>query len=232
MNAAGEGAKRADWIPETSGWCSPLPLGLGVQSGPGSAAPTLLSRCRPFHSWTRQRSTSGPPYRLGGASPSGFDCSGFVRFVFHAFGVQLNRSSGTQATQGDEARRAGEIQPGDLLFFRIRLEAGSATWGFSSGEGQFIHASSRGGPGVRGVKIARLDSSFYAKRLVSARRVMTARGGTDGTPASEPVKAARGRIPCARPERSNEARLGSGGPPGNIPFRGRRGVYWEMSCAR
>lgn len=161
-------------------WGSASSSAQEVAHAPFEVVPSLLDRAKEH---------IGAPYRLGGASPSGFDCSGFVRFVFQAFGVQLNRSSGTQATQGDKVA-SGEIQPGDLLFFRIR---GSRIGhvGIYLGGGQFIHASSRGGPSVRGVKISRLDSSFYAKRLVSARRVMAARGGTDGTPASAPVQAAR-----------------------------------------
>jgi len=161
-------------------WGSASSLAQEADYAPFEGVPSLLEKAREY---------VGTPYRLGGASPSGFDCSGFVRFVFRAFGVQLNRSSVTQATQGDRVA-PGEIQPGDLLFFRIRGNRIGHV-GIYLGGGQFIHASSRGGPSVRGVKIARLDSSFYARRLVSARRVMTARAGPDGTPASAPVQAAQ-----------------------------------------
>ena len=149
-----------------------------VAHAPFEAVPSLLGKAKEY---------LGAPYRLGGASPSGFDCSGFVRFVFRAFNVQLNRSSGTQATQGEKVA-PGEIQPGDLLFFRIRGNRIGHV-GIYLGGGEFIHAGSRGGPGVRGVKIARLDSSFYARRLASARRVVAARGGIAGTPEPAPVQA-------------------------------------------
>lgn len=161
-------------------WGSASSVAQEVAQAPFEVVPSLLDKAKEY---------IGVPYRRGGVSPSGFDCSGFVRFVFRAFGVQLNRSSGTQATQGD-AVAPGEIQPGDLLFFRIRGNRIGHV-GIYLGGGQFIHAGSRGDSGTRGVKIARLDSSFYARRLVSARRVVKVGAGTDGTPAPAPVPAAQ-----------------------------------------
>jgi cell wall-associated NlpC family hydrolase len=120
----------------------------------------------------------GTPYRYGGTTPKGFDCSGFVRFVFEAFGFGLDRSSHSQARQG-EAVDPKQIQPGDLLFFKTRGNQDRVSHvGIYLGQGQFIHAGSWGGPGKRGVKIGELGSSYYANRLVSARRVLTQPTGT------------------------------------------------------
>lgn len=154
-------------------WGSASCLAQEVARAPFEVVPSLLDKAKEY---------VGTPYRYGGASPTGFDCSGFVRFVFRAFGVQLNRSSRSQATQGEQVAPE-KIEPGDLLFFRIGGKRIGHV-GIYLGGGQFIHAGSRGDSGSRGVKIARLDSSFYARRLVSARRVMTAHDGTDGTPES------------------------------------------------
>ncbi len=119
----------------------------------------------------------GTPYRHGGTTPRGFDCSGYVRFVFSTFGMELNRSSVSQANQGDEVQ-LDRIQPGDLLFFKTRGKQSRISHvGIYLGGRQFIHAGSWGGPGKRGVKIAQLDSTYYAQRLVSARRLMTAPSG-------------------------------------------------------
>lgn len=119
----------------------------------------------------------GTPYRYGGTTPRGFDCSGYVRFVFSAFGLELNRSSVAQATQGS-AVELDRIQPGDLLFFKTRGQRSRISHvGIYLGGRQFIHAGSWGGPGKRGVKIAQLDSTYYAQRLVSARRLVAAPGG-------------------------------------------------------
>jgi cell wall-associated NlpC family hydrolase len=154
-------------------WGSASCLAQEVARAPFEVVPSLLDKAKEL---------VGTPYRYGGASPAGFDCSGFVRFVFQAFGVQLNRSSRSQAIQGERVA-PGEIEPGDLLFFRIGGKRIGHV-GIYLGEGQFIHAGSRGDSGARGVKIARLDSSFYERRLVSARRVMTAHDKTNGMPKS------------------------------------------------
>lgn len=154
-------------------WGSASCLAQEVARAPFEFVPSLLDKAKEY---------VGTPYRYGGASPAGFDCSGFVRFVFQAFGIHLNRSSRSQATQGQKVA-PGKIEPGDLLFFRIGGKRIGHV-GIYLGGGQFIHAGSRGNSGTRGVKIARIDSSFYARRLVSARRVMTANDGTGGTPES------------------------------------------------
>jgi cell wall-associated NlpC family hydrolase len=147
-------------------------------SGPFEAVPSLLNKAKEY---------LGVPYRFGGASPKGFDCSGFVRFVFQGFGIDLNRSSRSQATQGEKVP-PGEIQPGDLLFFRFGGNRIGHV-GIYLGGGEFIHAGSRGDPRTRGVRIARLDSSFYRQRLAAVRRLMTGGDTTTGTPEKTPGQA-------------------------------------------
>lgn len=147
-----------------------------VASEPFDVVPSLLNRARAY---------VGVPYRFGGSSPRGFDCSGFVRYVFNGFGIELNRSSRSQATQGEKVQ-PGEVQPGDLLFFRYGGKRIGHV-GIYLGGGEFIHAGSRGDPRTRGVRIARLDSSFYAKRLAAVRRLLTGGGSATGTPEKTPV---------------------------------------------
>ncbi len=115
----------------------------------------------------------GVHYRWGGVTPKGFDCSGFVRYVFGSMGIDLDRTSGSQAKQGDPIDLA-HIQPGDLLFFSTRgMRKGVSHVGIYLGEGQFIHASNWGGPGRRGVKLGELASDYFSERLVAIRRVIT-----------------------------------------------------------
>lgn len=116
-------------------------------------------------------SLEGTAYRYGGTSPDGFDCSGFVRFVFDRFNIDLNRSSRGQAIQGEEITQ-NELKKGDLLFFKGTNPA-STTVGHvgivcsKAGEPvRFVHSSSNGG-----VKVSELNG-YYQHRFLFARRVL------------------------------------------------------------
>jgi len=109
----------------------------------------------------------GVPYRYGGDSPGGgFDCSGFVRYVYGHFGLSLPHSSYADFGLGRRVGR-GSLRPGDLVFFD-----GVGHVGMYVGGGRFIHAPHTG----TSVQVASLNEPWYraaydgARRLVEARR--------------------------------------------------------------
>lgn len=104
----------------------------------------------------------GTPYVWGGTTPSGFDCSGFVRYLYEAKGIDLPRTS---VQMYDEAgTRVMDLKAGDLVFFA----SGSVNHvGIYLGNDQFISATTS-----KGVRIDSLASSYWGSRYVGAKRVL------------------------------------------------------------
>ena len=107
----------------------------------------------------------GVPYVFGGTSPNGFDCSGFVRYVFAGNGLQLPRMADEQYDLGLPVSY-NRLQPGDLVFFTT-YAPGASHVGIYLGDGKFISATSS-----QGVAIARMDSSYWGPRYIGARRLL------------------------------------------------------------
>ncbi len=108
----------------------------------------------------------GIPYQFGGNTPNGFDCSGFIWYVFRENGVELPRTADEQFRLGQAVQKS-ELSKGDLVFFET-YKPGPSHSGMYLGNGQFISATSS-----RGIAIASVnDPSYWGPRYLGARRVL------------------------------------------------------------
>ncbi|MBV6734119.1 protease [Priestia megaterium] len=108
------------------------------------------------------RSLVGSPYQWAGNTPSGFDCSGFIAYVFNHSGHSISRTS--VANYWNMATKISSPQPGDLVFFQNTYTSGPSHMGIYIGNGQMIHA------GSHGVAVADLDVSYYQDHFLGYGR--------------------------------------------------------------
>ncbi|HEU5140294.1 MAG TPA: peptidoglycan-binding protein [Bacillales bacterium] len=104
----------------------------------------------------------GSPYQWGGTSPSGFDCSGFINYVFQENGVNVPRSTSSIWNYGIPIDNP---QAGDLVFFET-YKAGPSHVGIYLGSGRFVHA------GSDGVEISQLSLDYWSSRYIGAKRIV------------------------------------------------------------
>ena len=109
----------------------------------------------------------GSPYRWGGTSPAGFDCTGFVLWVYSQFGVDLPHNEAGQLASGAQVS-TDDLQPGDILVFANTYRAGLSHTGVYIGDGQFVHAADE----RHGVIVSSLNDGYWAPRLVGASRAI------------------------------------------------------------
>ena len=107
----------------------------------------------------------GVPYRSGGATPAGFDCSGLVQYVFAQYGINVPRVVEEQWHVGDKIKPR-DIKPGDLLFFSTKGPGASHVAIALDGE-RFVHAPNSTGV----VRVEALSSTYWGSRYLGARRV-------------------------------------------------------------
>ncbi len=148
---------------------SMLALVAGCSTAP-ERAPAAAGSTRPTAELGDEAATHalkmiGKPYRYGGASPSGFDCSGLILYSYRQAGKALPRSTESQRAAARPIK-VSQLRRGDLLFFNQE----GKKYGHAAiyvGEGRFVHAPSSG----KRVRADRLDNPYWKKHLSEARRL-------------------------------------------------------------
>lgn len=142
--------------------CGSAPVRAPHSTPPVASAGAAAPADRAVHAAYSQL---GTPYRYGGSSPDGFDCSGLVQYAYGRAGVAVPRTTGQQLRHARPVPLS-ELRPGDLLFFRLSWRKVSHV-GIYAGDGRFIHAPSSG----KHVSEASLDNPYWRERVTAAGRV-------------------------------------------------------------
>ncbi len=110
----------------------------------------------------------GGKYVWGGTTPQGFDCSGYVQYLYKKHNINLPRTAWAQSKRGQNVDK-NNLKKGDLLFFLTDKKRGIPVThvGIYLGDGQFIHAASK----KKGIIISPVHNGYYSNKFVSARRV-------------------------------------------------------------
>jgi len=137
---------------------------------PSSATPPVAPKPDDHRAPSRRAlaiaaSMIGTPYRYGGTSPRGFDCSGLVYYAYSRIGIQTPRTTREQYRQIQRIRMS-ELQPGNLIFFTLSGNRVSHV-GIYAGDDRFIHAPSSG----KSVTYSSLRNPFWQARIAGAGRL-------------------------------------------------------------
>ena len=172
---ASSGAKGSAPVPK------PFPMPGGTTTAPpsepapapGRAAPAAPDRHRPsgrsgvdgYALAGTALSFRGTPYRNGGSDPKGFDCSGFIQYVFSRYHLSVPREVRDLYRMG-KSLKPDQLTAGDLVFFTT-TEAGASHVGMAIGGDQFVHAPSTSGV----VRVEHLSAGYWSQRFLGARRL-------------------------------------------------------------
>lgn len=141
--------------------------GVAAVGSSGSVSSTYTGSATGEQILAKAASYLGTPYVYGGASPSGFDCSGFVYYVYGTFGISVGRTPASQYSAGTPVDKAS-LQAGDIVLFAGTAGSGITHAGIYAGNGQFIHS-----PNSRStVSYSDLTSGYWSEHFYCGIRVV------------------------------------------------------------
>lgn len=176
---------------------------LGESGSKADAAPKTTAKAHPKNVLKTAFSQVGKPYRYGGSKPeTGFDCSGFVKWVYSQYGIGLPRSSRDMMGSGTSISRK-DLKPGDLVFFGKKKRITHV--GIYTGDNKYIHSPSTG----KSIKESSLDDRARGEYYAGARRLLKydSRSGIDNDQKSAWVAQAEREMAVAKAAASAKAQV-------------------------
>ena len=144
---------------------APVPDVADATHAPSSSASAATEESLGEEIAVRAIALVGKPYRYGGADLHGFDCSGLVYYIYHELGIEVPRSAADQHRSAEPVTR-DDMQPGDLVFFRIRHRISHV--GIYVGDNRFVHAPRPG----KHIELRTLDEKYFVHHWADAGRLL------------------------------------------------------------